>query len=388
MIFQYLKSRYEARRPIALIYLGLIDGFWWFIKKISALKARPTTINSEKLPAIQKILLVNGAHLGDLVISTAVIRRIKEVNPHIKIGFVAGSWGADLLKSHPGIDHFYPVNHWRLNRSASSKLSKAILYWQQWWTACRAIHKEQYDAAILLNSFFPNFASLLWFGSCKLTIGYVSSGGGPLLDICLSKPNQSEQINQLQLLNAIDMNGPSSGWVEINQSKLSKKIQDALPKEFILLHPGTGNPHKEWPLERWIKLGKTLNEEGHTIALTGQGDTESALCKKIAAEVNGIDLSNQINLNDWCFAIQKADLIIGVDSAAGHIAAALEKPFIGIYSGIGEVARWTPSGKKAFVLTHAMPCSPCHTKPCKERPCLLKIEPQDVLNATHRMLAQ
>ncbi|MBU3555998.1 glycosyltransferase family 9 protein [Polynucleobacter sp. UB-Piko-W3] len=388
MIFQYLKNRYEVRRPAALIYLGLADCFWWALEKLCRLKIPLLSRNLENITAPKKILLVNGAHLGDLVISTAVIRRIKEVNPQVEIGFVAGSWGADLLKKHPGVDHFYPANHWRLNRSATSKLSKMILYWQQWWAAYHAIRKEQYDVAILLNSFFPNFASLLWSSNCKLTIGYVSSGGGPLLNICLPKPNQSEQVNQLQLLNAVNMNGPSSSWVEINQAQLSKVIQDELPQKFILLHPGTGNPHKEWPIERWITLGKTLSEEGHTLVLTGHGDGESTLCKRIAAEVNGIDLSNQINLNDWCFAIQRADVIIGVDSAAGHIAAALEKPFIGIYSGIGEVARWTPSGNKAFVLTHAMPCSPCHTRPCMERPCLLKIEPKDVLTATHRMLTQ
>lgn len=388
MIFQYLKNRYQARRPIALLYLGLIDSFWWCIKKFSTRKATVTTFNPEKSPAIQKILLVNGAHLGDLVISTAVIRCIKESNPHIQIGFITGSWGSDLLKTHPGVDYFYPVNHWRLNRSATSKLSKVLLYWKQWRAAYHAIRKEQYDVAILLNSFFPNFASLLWFSNCKLTIGYVSSGGGPLLDVCLSKPDQPEQANQLQLLSAINIEGPSSGWVDIDQGQLSKTIQDTLPQQYILLHPGTGNPHKEWPIERWIKLGKMLSDEGHDIVLTGHGDTESALCKRIASEVNGIDLSNQINLHDWCFAIQKSDLIIGVDSAAGHIAAALNKPFIGIYSGIGEVTRWTPSGDKTFILTHAMPCSPCHTRPCKERPCLLKIEPKNILSATHRMLTQ
>lgn len=388
MILAYLKNRYEVRRPAALIYLGLIDCFWWALEMLCHLKIPPPPPTQINALTSKKILLVNGAHLGDLVISTAAIRRIKEANPEIQIGFIAGLWGSELLMNHPGIDYFYPVNHWRLNRTSASKLSKVILYWQQWWAAYRAIRKEQYDVAILLNSFFPNFASLLWLSRCKLTVGYVSAGGGPLLSLCLPKPKDSEQAIQLALLDAINIHGVSSGWIQVNDSLLSKAAKDELPPKFILLHPGTGNPHKKWPVERWINLGKMLRHEGHAIVLTGNGSTEATLCKRIAAEVNGIDLSNRINLNDWFFVIQKASLVIGVDSAAGHIASALQKPFIGIYSGIGEVSRWTPAGKSISILTHSMPCSPCHTRPCKDRPCLLKIEPIDVPSATNQLLSK
>lgn len=388
MILSYLKSRYEVRRPAALIYLGLIDCFWWFLEKLCHLKTALDPLKKINTLDSKKILLVNGAHLGDLVISTAAIRRIKEANPGIKIGFVAGSWGEELLKSHPGIDYFYPVNHWRLNRSASSKLSKVILYWRQWLAAYHSICKERYDVAILLNSFFPNFASLLWLSRCKLTAGYVSAGGSPLLSLYLPKPKGSEQAIQLALLDAINIYGISSGWMQVEDSLSNKVTKDQLPRTFILLHPGTGNAAKEWPIERWIALGQLLHNKGHSIVLTGHGETESNLCKEIAAQTNGIDLSNQINLNEWILIIQKARIVIGVDSAVGHIASALQKPFIGIYSGIGEIARWTPAGNEVIILTHHMPCSPCHTRPCKDRPCLLKIEPIDVLATTNQLLSK
>lgn len=388
MILAYLKNRYEVRRPAALIYLGLIDCFWWALEMLCHLKIPLPPLTQINALTSKKILLVNGAHLGDLVISTAAIRRIKEANPEIQIGFIAGLWGSELLMNHPGIDYFYPVNHWRLNRSSASKLSKVILYWQQWWAAYRAIRKEQYDVAILLNSFFPNFASLLWLSRCKLTVGYVSAGGEPLLSLCLPKPKDSEQAIQLALLDTVNIPGASSGWIEVDSNLLSKEAKDQLPPTFILLHPGAGNSAKEWPVDRWITLGQMLRIEGHVIVLTGHGEVESNLCKKIAIQTNGIDLSNQIKINDWILIIQKATLVIGVDSAAGHIASTLQKPFIGIYSGIGEVSRWAPAGSRVNVLTHPMPCSPCHTRPCKDRPCLLKIEPIDVLAATNQLLAK
>lgn len=387
MIFKYLINRYEVRRPVALIYLGLLDGFWWVLEKLFRLK-KSIHSNSANNKSPQKILLVNGAHLGDLVISTAAIRRIKELNPSIQIGFIAGSWGSDLLKTHPGIDFFYPISHWRLNRSSDSTLSKVILHWRQWWAAYQTIRKERFDIAILLNSFFPNFASLLWLSRCNQTVGYVSAGGGPLLSLCLPKPFYPEQKTQLNLLDSMNLHGSSRGWIQADGSLFSKAIQDKLPAKFILLHPGTGNLVKEWPIERWITLGKILHEQGHSLVLTGYGERESALCKMIAEKTNGINLSNQISLNDWFVIIQKSDLVIGVDSAAGHIAAVLEKPFVGIYSGIGEVFRWTPVGNTTIVLNYSMPCSPCHTRPCMERPCLLNIEPSDVIVATHQLLSQ
>jgi heptosyltransferase-2 len=56
---------------------------------------------------LNRILLVNPAHLGDVVISTALIREIKQKFPECKIDFLAGEWAVPILKGHPGIEGTY-----------------------------------------------------------------------------------------------------------------------------------------------------------------------------------------------------------------------------------------------------------------------------------------
>lgn len=373
-----LKARYERRHPLALLMMALMDSLCWLVSRCYLRVYKQAT----NLSAVKRVLLVNPAHMGDVVISTAAIKRLKDANPDLRIGFVVGSWAKLALDSHSGVDKLYVVDHWRLNRSNDSLVAKAWRYLVSWRQARVAIERDGYDLGILLNSFSPNLASLLWSAKVPVRIGYVSVGGAPLLSLALPKPSstQSEQQIQLELLDACGFRGRSESWLNV----LDGYVNVSAP--FVVLHPGTGNPAKAWLPERWIALSRYFREHGLHVVLTGQGAAENKLATKIASDSDAHNLVDQLNWQKWLKVLAKANLVVGVDSAVGHVCAALGKPFLGVYSGIGSIARWAPTGERIIVLTKPMPCSPCHTRPCRERTCITSVSVEEVQLVANQLL--
>lgn len=374
-----LKQRYERRNPIALIGLGLVDLFWY----AWVLATRPfaqTQKSAFQEKPVTSVLLVNGAHIGDVIISTAAIRRIKSIDPDIQVGFVAGSWALPVLEDHPGVDQVYVLDHWKLNRSSRSCFSKWIRYIIQWLNLRKEIKLAQYDIGVLLNSYYPNFAALLYFSGCKRRLGYVSCGGSPLLSQCFGKPDsdKSELEIQLNLLDSLGLKGVSQGWLVPSQGAC---VEMTLPTKYVLLHPGSGNHNKLWPKERWIELAALLRSKGWHVLVSGYGTGELAIAEEMSEKSGAINCVGRLNWSQWLLLIQGAAAVAGVDSAIGHASAAMGSPFVGVYSGIGNVTRWAPRGEKVRILTKTLPCSPCHTTPCSARTCLLSVTVAEVFGA-------
>ncbi len=380
-----LKARYERRNPIALLIMGLADVLCWLMVCLWPI-ANKKAVSSK----MDKVLLVNPAHIGDVVISTASIKRLKEGNPKVSVGFVVGSWAKLALEGHPGVDRLFVVDHWRLNRAKVSTLQKIWRYIQTWRETRRALMAEGYDAAILLNSFSPNLASLLWYAQIPLRAGYVSVGLSPLLNVVLPKPTSTvaEQKIQLAFLDSLGFYGASASWLVTPQNKDFDVDALGVTSPFVVLHPGTGNPAKAWMLERWVSVAEYLYKQGFEVVLTGQGSEEHKVAAQICAKTSARNLVGALPWANWLQLLGAAKLVIGVDSAVGHVCAALNKPFIGIYSGIGVVKRWAPVGSDITIITKAMPCSPCHTRPCAERLCITEVLVQDVIDAVNAQMSQ
>jgi len=182
--------------------------------------------------------------------------------------------------------------------------------------------------------------------------------------------------------------GASASWLATPQDKYFDVEALGITSPFVVLHPGTGNPAKAWLLERWVAVAQHLNKQGFDVVLTGQGSEEQNVAAQICAKTPVHSLVSALPWMDWLQLIEKAKLVIGVDSVVGHVCAALNKPFIGIYSGIGVVKRWAPVGTDVTLLTKAVPCSPCHTRPCAARQCITAVTVQDVIDAVNAQMSQ
>ena len=105
-----LRGKYLVRNAAANRLLASLD---YLLGRMCRRPAPPAP------GAPRRILLANGAHLGDVLLSTAVLPAIKTAFPDAEIGFLIGSWSREVLADHPLVARLHFVDHWKLNRSGA-----------------------------------------------------------------------------------------------------------------------------------------------------------------------------------------------------------------------------------------------------------------------------
>ncbi len=166
---------------------------------------------------------------------------------------------------------------------------------------------------------------------------------------------------------------------------LTKKEKEGV----IIFHPGSGSKRKVWPLERFLRLARTLQEDLNRRILIVLGPAEGVEVQKVFEEmepkaplcVKGLSLLQLASVMEGC------RLFIGNDSGISHMAAALGLPTLTVF-GPTDPNVWSPRGKKVAVVRKEIPCSPCSQERfflCKTLKCIHQIELGDVLKGLERM---
>lgn len=172
-------------------------------------------------------------------------------------------------------------------------------------------------------------------------------------------------------------------------SNLERKLpQMAKQHGYLIMHMGTAGASKHWSLEKWKSLAALCSKEGYTILFTGRGEEENqnilAVTERITSAHN---LCDQLQWNELVYLTAKARLVICVDTAIGHIAAAWSIPTLILFTGIVQMEEWRPANPRAQIFIHKVPCAPCFRKNgCTTMECIQGIEVFDVFEAGKKVM--
>ena len=292
---------------------------------------------------IEKILLCNIAHLGDVVIATTVLPILKEILPHAKIGFLSSSASSCVIEGHPAISWFHTVDHWKLNRDSKSKLQKALCYYVTKAKAIEEIRKISYDVAVDLYPFFPNAIPLLWKTKIPIRIGYASGGFGPLLTHPLDWHNQQKYMAEsyAALLEQLPLKILPSD-LQFSLPPVSIYNREGLEDECFIFHMGSGDPKKLWPETAWREAAIAIQNK--QIVFTGKGDEENARIQRVAKDLpHCLNLCDKLSWKELCSIISKARGVFSVDSSIVHLARAFNVPCTVILVDLSNDSMlWTP----------------------------------------------
>jgi len=148
----------------------------------------------------------------------------------------------------------------------------------------------------------------------------------------------------------------------------------------VILHPKSKGSAKEWGLNNFEKLIHILPEEKFEIFISGTREDGELLGDFLALNKNITNLCGQLSLQEFIVFIARADALVAASTGPLHIAAALGKNAIGLFSPRRPIhpGRWQPIGKNAHHLVYDENCLRCKEK--KDCDCITKIEPERVLN--------
>jgi len=342
----------------------------------------------------QKILVLNGAHVGDIVITTSILPVLRSAYPDAQIGFAVGSWASMVIHDHKEIQWVHIIDHWKHNRGSLSFLRKYLQYLNTRRKALGEIKKVNYDLALCVYPFFlPDFMDIAMLSKIPVRLGFNTSLFSSFATTTVSVPSslfvhQSEI--QLAVLNPLGLKGEHTK--KINPTLPAGSI-DAIQEvsevlgfnilsnsNYVIIHVGTGDPKREKSREFWMELAYYLAKDS-IVVFTGKGSRESQSISSIIEGLeNCINACDQLSWGGFVTAVKFAKKLYGVESMAGHVASAVETKSIVVYSGAAGVPRWRPGGTNSIVFSNHLACAPCQLPwGCKTMDCLSAVSAGDVI---------
>lgn len=345
----------------------------------------------------KRILLLNGFHIGDVIIATSVIPILRSAFPSVEIGFATGSWSQMVVKKHPEISYTHCVDHWRLNRGQVSFYKKLIQYRESRRVALKEIRELKYDVAISLFTQFPDFLDLSWAAKIPVRIGFGRSIFSSLATDLVDEPEGPFVHQGARLAETLRVLPIDPAHFQRRQSTLAPSDASSIQEvcsllqiasientRYRIIHMGAGLAYKELPVSFWRELAEKLSQE-NTLLFTGSGKREE---ENIAAAIIGlrncINACGRLTWDGFVAAVRYAEVLYGVDTMAGHVAGAVGTKCVVVSAGAAGVARWRPEGRDSIVITNHVPCAPCH-RPlgCAAMTCLQGISRDDLVRLGH-----
>jgi heptosyltransferase-1 len=99
-----------------------------------------------------------------------------------------------------------------------------------------------------------------------------------------------------------------------------------------LLLTATSRDDKLWPEDRWIALGRALHERGLACLLPAGSATERERAARIAQAIPGATVLPPMRLTELAAQLAAARIVVGVDTGLAHLAAALGRPVLALFS--------------------------------------------------------
>ena len=126
--------------------------------------------------------------------------------------------------------------------------------------------------------------------------------------------------------------------------RLETRAADAAFSGATLIHPGSGSPRKNWPIERFVELSLKLGERGHRVVWV-RGPAEGTLSEEWEGE-----RLDRPSLSTLAATRSGARVFIGNDSGVSHLAAAVGAPTVALF-GPTLAAVWRPDGPRVQVVS-------------------------------------
>jgi predicted lipopolysaccharide heptosyltransferase III len=297
--------------------------------------------------SLVNILLIQLKRIGDLILTTPAIAALREKFPDASISLVVSSAVKELLPAITGIDKLFEVR---------GKTDDALD-----WIAL-SFGKFDYCLDFTRND---RSAFLTFLSGARKRI----TSDHPILRTKLRARSYNEFVDapvgflhtvdyHLGLLKplgienasrAIRLHLPDETMAEAERLLRAANVRE----DFVCFHPGSARAEKFWEAKRWAEvIDRCASETEMTCVLTGgRSSMERAQIAAItgATKSNPIDLSGKTNLLTLAALVRKARLLVTVDSAPMHFAAAWETPQVVLF-GPTNPFHWHPRSESAIVL--------------------------------------
>lgn len=320
------------------------------------------------LNQVKKLLIVRLSSLGDILLTTPLIRTIKKKYPDIETDFLLRKEYYDLLKLNPYINNIHLFDN---DESETNKLRSVI-------------QKNNYDLVINLQNNIRSKKLLKNHDSEIVSYKKNNFKKFLLVRFKINKLKNAPPVSEKYARTIKDFELDNEGLDLFTNNESFHFDTDT--KNLVGLCPGAKHFTKRWSKNYFIKLGNLLEQNGYQVVLFG-GKNDKQLCNEIKSELsNAINLSNDDDILQTAADMKMCKTIFCNDSGLMHTATAAKVPVIAFFGSTVREFGFTPYKSKSIVLeNNNLSCRPCShigrgKCPKKHFKCMLDISPQLAYN--------
>ncbi len=325
---------------------------------------------------MKKILVIRFSSIGDIVLTSALLRCLKKQNPNLEVHYLTKAAFRDLVITNPCVDKVYCLQ---------GRLQDLL----------PALKEEQYSFIVDLHR---NLRSTI----VKRSLG-VPSAGFPKLNIrkwlmvnarinLLPPAHIVTRYFQAATPLGVHYDGEGSDFYipKHLQADPEKHLPASFNSGYMAVVVGGHHKTKQIPAE---KLTSICNNAGLPVVLLG-GKEDAADAEKVKEGLKpaAVNCCGKLSLHGSASFLKKALVVISPDTGLMHIAAALNKPLITLWGNTIPRFGMTPFYPDKYKDLHTihqvtdLPCRPCSKIGFERCPlghfgCMHQIPDKEVINS-------
>lgn len=288
-----------------------------------------------------RVLFLRHDRIGDMILSTGILRAIAESHPTVQLDVLASVANAPVLTNEPYLHEVI-----RFDRHAPLGFVRAF----------RELRSRRYDAVIDCMVTAPSFTTLLLMlaSGARYRIGVAKRGNDFAYTLPVPPRETAEHlVDQLGALvtafglqpTALDLRPRvrlTAAEQERGERLWAGETDHSAPGRIrLLVNVSAGRAHHFWPDERFVSVIRAAVENVprlDVVVVSSPGDRGRAA--GIAAE-SGARLVQDQGIRDAFAIVARADVVFTPDTSIGHACSALGKPAVVLHP-LGNAAAWGP----------------------------------------------
>ncbi len=326
--------------------------------------------------SFQNIIISRTDSIGDVVLTLPLAGIIKEHYPNCKLYFLGKTYTEAVIKLSKHVDEFLNWDKIQQSENPINEFKKldadAIIH----------VFPNKQIAQIAKQAQIPNrigtLGRVFHITTCNKKVKFSRKKS----DLHEAQLN-TKLLQPIGVSHEFSLNELIEHYGLFNPKPLSEELRTQIDKTRfnLILHPKSKGSAKEWGLNNFSELIKILPKEKFKIFVSGTKEEADLINNQLPFEQeNVVSLLGKLTLQKYISFINETDGLIAASTGPLHIAAALGKVAIGLYSPKKPIhpGRWQPLGKKASALVYDENCEKC--KKGNDCDCIFKISPNTIVD--------
>jgi ADP-heptose:LPS heptosyltransferase len=360
-----------------------------------ALRLTARKLAGRRHPEVRKILIGRLAAMGDIIVLSPMLAALRERYPEARIVMAVqkGMPAGPLLESSKNIDEIRVLDF--LNSPSRVEQVKGVF----------KLFVEGFDVAFSGATYFL-IREVFVSGAPKRFGIYngleIQKYNKTVLPADLSVHEAELNLHLVELLTGKPEQRLRPPRLALDPDKVRQRTAELLAKlaippsaRILTVHPGSKNPTRRWPTERFAELSTRLLLEDPElrIVLTGSPG-ERFLVEEIQARI-AADLQNRVidttgitDLHSLSGLLKASTAALSNDTGVMHLARTVGTPLVAVL-GPENDRRWSPhpvGDAPAVAVRNVVPCAPCMRSSCEALYCLRSVSVDRVHAEVARLL--